>query len=589
MNCVGHQSPGLWRHPRDRSAEYKSLAYWTDVAKILERGKFDGLFIADVLGVYDVYGGNLDVALRNSTQIPVNDPTLLVPAMAMVTEHLGFGITCTLSFEPPYPFARRMSSLDHLTDGRVGWNIVTGYLNSAAKGVSGTDQTAHDTRYEIGDEYMEVMYKLWEGSWEDGAVVRDKSRGIFTDAVHLSEPSPQRTPVLYQAGASTKGRAFAATHAECVFVAAPTKRVLAPRVADLRRSAREQGRNPSDILIFTLVTVIVGHTDAEAQAKHDEYRHYVSHEGALALMAGWTGIDFAQYDLDAPIKYIHNDAIQSATEALTSADPDRVWTVREIAEFGGIGGLGPVIVGSPARVADELQAWVQETGVDGFNLAYAVTPETFTDVVDLCTRVAAARRVQDRIRAGHAARKAVWPWCTSGGAASGNRLSPLAPAAGSGCRRAGRLRPAPCPSLPPSRFRSRPSSTLLSVIPAAKLSATVVGARGPAGRLGTFVPGSRPLPRRCTACRRRTLSRLAAITPRPSACGPRGGAARRARAAPDAARPHNRTHGMAARDRAGLSLRRPARSGRRLAHGFAAGRKPDHDPGRCPPALGPPP
>ncbi len=400
MNCVGHQSPGLWRHPRDRSGEYNTIRYWTDVARILERGKFDGLFIADVLGVYDVYGGNLDAALRNSTQIPVNDPALLVTAMAMVTEHLGFGITCTLSFEPPYPFARRMSSLDHLTDGRVGWNIVTGYLNSAARGVSGTDQTSHDTRYEIGDEYMEVMYRLWEGSWEHDAVVRDRAAGIFThpekvhkvhhdgkyfrvDAVHLSEPSPQRTPVLYQAGASTKGREFAATHAECVFIAAPTKRVLAPRVAELRKGALAAGRAPSDLLIFTLLTVIVGRTDAEAAAKHAEYRSYISHEGALALMAGWTGIDFAEYDLDEPIKYIKNDAIQSATEALTSADPSRVWTVREIAEFGGIGGLGPVVVGSPERVADELQAWVEETDIDGFNLAYAVTPETFADIVDL--------------------------------------------------------------------------------------------------------------------------------------------------------------------------------------------------------------
>ncbi len=400
MNCVGHQSPGLWRHPRDRSAEYKDLKYWTDVARILERGMFDGLFIADVLGVYDVFGGNVDAALRNGTQIPVNDPCLLVPAMAMVTENLGFGITCTLSFEPPYPFARRMSSLDHLTGGRVGWNIVTGYLNSAAQGVGGKDQTGHDTRYEIGDEYMEVMYKLWEGSWEHDAVVRDRASGVFTDpnkvhkvqhrgrhfqvdAVHLSEPSPQRTPVLYQAGASTKGRAFAATHAECVFTAAPTKQVLAPRVADIRRGALEQGRAASDILVFTLLTVIVGRTDAEAQAKHAEYRRYVSHEGALTLMSGWTGIDFSRYDLDEPIRYIKNDAIQSATEALTSADPDRTWTVREIAEFGGIGGLGPVIVGSPQRVADELQAWVEETDIDGFNLAYAVTPETFSDIVDL--------------------------------------------------------------------------------------------------------------------------------------------------------------------------------------------------------------
>jgi alkanesulfonate monooxygenase len=400
MNCVGHQSPGLWRHPRDRSAEYKSLKYWTDVARILERGKFDGLFIADVLGVYDVYGGNVDAALRNGTQIPVNDPCLLVPAMAMVTEHLGFGVTCTLSFEPPYPFARRMSSLDHLTGGRVGWNIVTGYLNSAAKGMSGGNQTSHDTRYAIGDEYMQVMYKLWEGSWEHDAVARDRVSGIFThpdkvhkvhhhgeyfhvDAVHLSEPSPQRTPLLYQAGASAKGRAFAAANAECVFIAGPSKRVLAPRVAELRRDARTQGRDPADILVFTLMTVVVGRTDAEAEAKFAEYRSYISHEGALTLMAGWTGIDFAEYDLDEPIRYIRNDAIHSAVEALTSADPERVWTVRELAEFGGIGGMAPVIVGSPARVADELLAWVDETDVDGFNLAYAVTPETFEDIVDL--------------------------------------------------------------------------------------------------------------------------------------------------------------------------------------------------------------
>ena len=345
MNCVGHQSPGLWRHPRDRSGEYNSLRYWIDLARILERGKFDGLFIADVLGVYDVYGSNLDAALRNSTQIPVNDPCLLVPAMAMVTEHLGFGITCTLSFEPPYPFARRMSSLDHLTNGRVGWNIVTGYLNSAARGVSGA--TSPGTTLAT-----KSATSIWRSCTSCGKAVgkmerssRDRDAGIFThpekvhkvrhdgkyfhvDAVHLCEPSPQRTPVLYQAGASTKGRAFASAHAECVFIAAPTKRVLAPRVADLRKGAREAGRSPSDLLIFTLLTVIVGRTDAEAQAKYAEYRSYVSHEGALALMAGWTGIDFAEYDLDEPIKYIKNDAIQSATEALTSADPDRVWTVR---------------------------------------------------------------------------------------------------------------------------------------------------------------------------------------------------------------------------------------------------------------------
>jgi FMN-dependent oxidoreductase (nitrilotriacetate monooxygenase family) len=400
MNCVVHQSAGLWRHPRDRSDKYNSLDYWIEVAEILERGKFDALFIADVLGVYDVYGSNVDAALEEATQIPLNDPVLLIPPMARATKHLGFGVTCTLSFEPPYPFARRMSTLDHLTDGRIGWNIVTGYLNSAAKGVGLDSQNSHDLRYRIADEYMEVMYKLWEGSWEDGAVVRDKKRGIFTradkvhkvvhegeyyrvDAIHLSEPSPQRTPVLYQAGASNAGCEFAAKHAECVFLLGPSKQVVAPRVADIRARARRHGRNPRDIKIFTLMTVITGRSEAEAQAKYDEYRSYISHRGALTLLAGWTGIDFSKFALDDVIQYIKNDAIHSAVEAFTVADPKRKWTVEEIAEFVGIGGMGAIVVGSPQSVADQLEAWVRDTDVDGFNLAYAVTPESFSDFVDL--------------------------------------------------------------------------------------------------------------------------------------------------------------------------------------------------------------
>ena len=306
MNCVAHQSPGLWRHPRDRSRDYKRLGYWIELAQILERGLFDGLFIADVLGVYDVFGGDARAALAHAAQVPVNDPLLLVPAMAAATRHLGFGVTANLSFEPPYNFARRMSTLDHLTDGRIGWNIVTGYLDSAARGAGRNKQTAHDDRYDIADEYMEVVYKLWEGSWADDAVKADAERGVFTDpervrkvkhagehfrldALHLSEPSPQRTPVLYQAGTSPAGRGFAARHAECVFMSGPSKVVIAPRVAAIRGNAVKLGRQPEDILIFTLATAILGATDAEAQAKLADYRRYADPEGALTLLSGWTG------------------------------------------------------------------------------------------------------------------------------------------------------------------------------------------------------------------------------------------------------------------------------------------------------------
>lgn len=409
MNCVAHQSPGLWRHPQDRSSEYKDLSYWADLARLLERGRFDGLFIADVLGTYDVYGASDEAAIRQAAQVPVNDPLLLVSAMALVTEHLGFGITTGTGFEHPYPFARRVSTLDHLTKGRVGWNVVTGYLPSAARNMGQTDQPAHDARYDHADEYLEVLYKLWEGSWEDDAVIRDRERGVFTDpdkvhhighagthftvpGIHLSEPSPQRTPVMFQAGASPRGVRFAAENAEAIFTAAPTKAILRETVTTIRRELELAGRDPYAAKIYNLSTVITAETDEEARAKHAEYLSYGDPEGALVFMSGWMGVDLASYGLDEPIGNVDSNAILSAVEAFQSADPDGgEWAVRDIANWGKIGGIGPLIVGSGERVADVLQEWVAETDVDGFNLAYAITPGTFADFVDHVVPVLTAR------------------------------------------------------------------------------------------------------------------------------------------------------------------------------------------------------
>src|SRR3954452_571854 len=143
MNCASHISSSMWRHPRDRSLQYTSLSYWTGLARTLERGLFDGVFLADVLGVYDVFGGSPTPAIAHGVQFPVNDPMMVIPAMASVTEHIGFGVTALLPYESPLTFSRRMSTLDHLTGGRAGWNIVTGYLQSAAKGTGSAEQVAH--------------------------------------------------------------------------------------------------------------------------------------------------------------------------------------------------------------------------------------------------------------------------------------------------------------------------------------------------------------------------------------------------------------------------------------------------------------
>nr|WP_321985837.1 LLM class flavin-dependent oxidoreductase [uncultured Lichenicoccus sp.] len=397
MNCIGHQSPGLWTHPRCRSTQFNTLSYWTDLARILEQGLFDGVFLADVLGVYDVFGGKADAALRAATQVPAGDPMLLIPAMAAVTTDLGFGVTSSLSYEPVFPFARRMSTLDHLTGGRVGWNIVTSYLDSAARAAGKPRQRAHDDRYDTAEDYMQAILALWERSWEDGAVLRDRARGIYADpvrvhrirhdaphvqldAIHLQEPSPQRTPVLYQAGSSPKGREFAARYAECVFVSGPTAAIVGARAEAIRALARQAGRDADTIRCFSLATVIVAETDRQAQALHAEYRAHVSHEGALALMSGWTGIDLAALPLDQAIRHVQTDAGRSALDNITRADPERHWTVRDVAEHVGIGGIGPVFVGSAATVADLVERWAGQSGIEGFNLCSVVAHETFEAV-----------------------------------------------------------------------------------------------------------------------------------------------------------------------------------------------------------------
>ena len=394
MACVGHIQQGMWTHPRDRSAEYLSLDYWMGLARLLEEGLFDGLFLADVLGIYDVHGGNGDAAIRNAVQVPLIDPMLLVPAMAAATRNLGFGVTCNLAWESPALMARRFSTLDHLTKGRIGWNIVTGYLDSAARAMGLDRQMAHDDRYDLADEYMEILYRLWEESWAADAVKRDRAAGIYADparvkrithqgrqyrldAPHLVEPSPQRTPVLYQAGASDRGRGFAAQHAECVFLNGGPKPHVAKLVADLRARAA-----PRPIRIFVGATLIIGRTRAEAEAKLAEYRQHASIEGALAHASASLGIDLARFALDEELPEAgQSQAIRSNVEALRAAAPRA--TKRALIDRMVLGSRQPPIVGSVEEVADELIAWMDQADVDGFNLSRTVTPECLEDVVRL--------------------------------------------------------------------------------------------------------------------------------------------------------------------------------------------------------------
>src|SRR5690625_2559576 len=248
-----HLSSGLWRHPRDRGREYKNLKYWTEYAELLENACFDGIFFADNIGYHDKYKGSVNAALEDAAQFPTNDPAYLLPVMAAVTEHLAFGVTSSTAYDQPYATARKFSTLDHLTNGRVGWNLVTSYSDSAAKNHSQPKQRAHDDRYAHAEDFLEVCLKLWEGSWQDDAVDHTGASGRYADpakvhgidhigpyfsvpGLHLCEPSVQRSPVIFQAGGSSRGVKLAGASAEAVFMNATTKSALKAQVANLRQT-----------------------------------------------------------------------------------------------------------------------------------------------------------------------------------------------------------------------------------------------------------------------------------------------------------------------------------------------------------------
>ena len=397
MNCVSHIQHGLWRRADSRQLEFNQLEPWIDLARLLEKGGFDSLFLADVIGMYDIYRGGAETAIREAMQVPANDPAPLIPAMANATEHLGFALTSSVLQAHPFTFARQMSTLDHLTEGRIAWNVVTSYLPNAGTNLGFGGLPPHDERYRRAEEYLEVTYKLWEGSWEEDAVLRDTARGIYADPAkihpidhvgefyevagpHLCEPSPQRTPLLFQAGSSNRGRDFAAKHAECVFMFASLRnlRSATSMIEDVRARAVRQGRRPEDILFFQGVTPVVGGTEAEANAKEAEYLELSSTEGGLAHMSGSVGVDLGAIDLDAPLASLESDAMQGVIKGLIDSAPDKSWTFRDLVRSRA---SGHFLTGTPEQIAERLEAW-HEAGVDGFIIVYAVTPGTFADFID---------------------------------------------------------------------------------------------------------------------------------------------------------------------------------------------------------------
>ncbi len=402
MSTTSHIQHGLWRHPEARQHEFGSLRLWTDLARTLERGRFDAIFFADVLGLYGPARGDYAVNTREGLQIPNNDPSVLLGALAAVTEHLGLVFTSSVLQAHPFEFARRASTLDHLSGGRVGWNVVTSAQESAARNFGFEGLEEHDERYRWAEEYLEVVYKLWEGSWDDDALVADKALGHPEDAVHahasrihridhvgqryrvqgphLSAPSPQRTPVIFQAGASPAGRAFAARHAEGQFVLTPGIDRTREAITQTRAAAAQSGRDPRDLTFLLGLAFVVGGTEAEARRKEAELDEYLSSDGFLLH----SNIGFDQrtgepLDPDTPLSQLSTNAGVGHLQWMKEVSPDPDPRVRDLAVLAAK--LRGRVVGTPEQIADRLQEW-QDAGVDGINVINWVLPGSVEEFVD---------------------------------------------------------------------------------------------------------------------------------------------------------------------------------------------------------------
>jgi FMN-dependent oxidoreductase (nitrilotriacetate monooxygenase family) len=386
-----------WAAPEDnRLQALGNLKLWIEMAQTLERGLFDAIFFADTPGVFDRYMDRMDDAIRYGVCWPTMDPVSLLGAIAGATERLGLAATVSTGPHHPYSVVRQLSSLDYMSGGRVGWNIVTGHLRGEHRAY-GLPELPHDERYDRAEEYMGICYALWD-SVQDGAILADKAGGIFADpskvkvlhhegryfncsTVAPTLPSPQGRPVLFQAGSSGRGQQFAMKHADVVFAIQPNKPGMAKFMDDFRATARQLGRDPAPGVTFG-IQPIVGGTEEEAKRKLSNIVERMPLEGAISRLSGTMGVDFSGMELDQPLAEMQTQGSQGLMKAFSNIVGDRPLTLREVAIRWGLAVGMPQIVGSPEQVAEQIETIWRETGCHGFNVTPNIMPVSIDDFVN---------------------------------------------------------------------------------------------------------------------------------------------------------------------------------------------------------------
>ena len=393
-----YHSLAMWRHPRtDHDAyHWDRPELYQHIARVCERGLFDMVFFADLNYISDTYRGSMEPALRHATQAPEHDPIPLLSYMAAVTERVGLAATLSVSHHHPFYAARLWATLDHLTRGRAGWNVVTS-LNHSQDDNYGQKRPDADTRYDRADEFIEVCRKLWQ-SWDEDAVVLDKAAGLFADAskVHRIDHegrffksrgplnvvrSPQCGPAILQAGTSPKGRDFAARYADAIFAIQPRAADAAIYYADIKGRMAELGRDPGHCAMLFGIQPIIGSSEQEARDKQAEHNALVPLEGGMTILSAHLDFDLSRLPPDALMADRNEPELQRLKTRYRKADGTSMTVAEVAARHGQSVGL-PQFVGTASSVADQMEAFVDTVGGDGFMISSIYTPGALEEFVD---------------------------------------------------------------------------------------------------------------------------------------------------------------------------------------------------------------
>ncbi|MFN6563481.1 MAG: LLM class flavin-dependent oxidoreductase [Nostoc sp. ChiSLP01] len=389
-----------WRHPNSQADGGLNFQHYKRLAQTAERGKFDMLFLADGLAVWDQGKGR--EAFSRSGQFSVHfEPLTLLSALSVVTEHIGLVATASTTYDEPFHLARKFASLDYLSGGRAGWNVVTSSAEAAAKNFSQEEHLEHALRYERAREFLEVTSKLWD-SWEDDAFLRDKESGIYFDPDKLHIPNHkgeyfsvrgplnvarpiQGYPVIVQAGSSEAGQDLAAQTAEAIFTAQQTLAEAQAFYSGVKGRLSKYGRSPDRLKIMPGVFPVIGRTEEEAKEKYQQLQELIHPSVGLGLLSGLIGgHDLSKYPLDGPLPDLPDtNGGKSRLQLITDLARRENLTIRQLYLWIAGARGHRTILGTPEQIADQLEDWFVNDGADGFNIMPPWLPGGLDEFVDL--------------------------------------------------------------------------------------------------------------------------------------------------------------------------------------------------------------